>query len=154
MQIVIVSDHPDQVGSLQGLAADAGIDSIEGFTHPAAALDWCADHEPDLVLVDYMMRACDGLEFLRRFRAMPHLAEVPIVLMLAPGLGSIRAAAWQAGVTDFLDTPVDATEFAARSRNLLLLRAVTLAAADQAIQADLSLTQASDWRALPAGHWH
>jgi CheY-like chemotaxis protein len=81
MQIVIVSDYPEQVASLQSWAFEAGIASVECFTHPAAALDWCLDHEPDLVLVDYAMRACDGLEFLRRFRAMPHLNAVSIVLM-------------------------------------------------------------------------
>jgi putative two-component system response regulator len=125
MRIIIVSDHQEQVASLRAFALDAGLEQVEGFTHPAAALDWCAGHEPDLVLVDYVMRACDGLEFLRRFRAMPHLGEVPIVLMLppVPGLGSVRATAWKLGVTDFLAAPVDHTEFVARVRNLLLLRA-------------------------------
>jgi PleD family two-component response regulator len=124
MQIIIVSDLQAQVEGLRGLAMEAGLEKVEGFTHPAAALDWCAGHEPDLVLVDYMMRACDGLEFLRRFRAMSHLAGVPIVLMLpsVPGLGPVRASAWNLGVTDFLSTPVDNTECIARLRNLLLLR--------------------------------
>src|SRR5262245_42274500 len=127
MQIVIVSDHPDQVAALRALALDAGLENVVCFTHPAAALDWCATHEPDLVLADYVMRACDGLEFLRRFRAMPHLANVPVVLMLPAmaGLGSVRATAWQLGATDFLTTPVDNTEFVARVRNLLLLRAAS-----------------------------
>jgi putative two-component system response regulator len=127
MQIVIVSDNSEQVAALRALALNAGLERVECFTHPAAALDWCAGHEPDLVLADYMMRACDGLEFLRRFRAMPHLGGVPIVLLLPAmlGLGSVRATAWQLGVTDFLGAPVDNTEFVARVRNLLLLRAAT-----------------------------
>ena len=128
MQIVIVSDQSGQVSSLQALALEAGIKHAEGFNHPAAALDWCAENVPDLVLVDYLMRACDGLEFLRRFRAMSHLRNVPVLLMLpeVPGLASVRAAAWKLGVTDFLGTPVDPTEFVARVRNLLLLRAAGL----------------------------
>jgi len=127
MQIVIVSDHSEQVASLRGLALESGLEQVECFTHPAAALDWCAGHEPDLVLADYLMRACDGLEFLRRFRAMPHLGGVPIVLVLPAvlGLGGVRASAWQLGVTDFLTTPIDNTEFITRARNLLLLRAAT-----------------------------
>jgi len=153
MQILIVSDHFEQVASLQALAEGGGANAA-GFTHPAAALDWCAGHEPDLVLVDYMMRACDGLEFLRRFRTLPHLAEVPVVLMLAPCLGSIRAAAWKMGATDFLDTPVDPTEFAARTRTLLLLRSLSRAGSEPVAGADLSLAQANDWRQPPPGHWH
>lgn len=132
MQILIVSDSPEQVGALRALALDAGLKQVEGFTHPAAALDWCADNEPDLVLVDLMMRACDGLEFLRRFRAMPHLGDVPFVLMLPPlaGLGAVRAMAWKLGTTDFLSLPVDHTEFVVRLRNLLLLRSAALTRAE------------------------
>jgi len=132
MQILIVSDSLEQVGALRALALDAGLKQVEAFTHPAAALDWCAGNEPDLVLVDQMMRACDGLEFLRRFRALPHLGDVPFVLMLPPlaGLGSVRALAWKLGVTDFLSLPVDHTEFVVRLRNLLLLRSAALTGAE------------------------
>jgi len=132
MQILIVSDSLDQVGTLRALALGAGLKHVEGFTHPAAALDWCADNAPDLVLVDQMMRACDGLEFLRRFRALPHLLDVPFVLMLPPvaGLGAVRALAWKLGVTDFLSLPVDDTEFVVRLRNLLLLRSAVLTHAE------------------------
>ncbi|HEX4328767.1 MAG TPA: response regulator [Burkholderiales bacterium] len=132
MQIVIVSDSLEQVDALRAMALRAGLKRVECFTHPAAALDWCADNEPDLVLADHMMRACDGLEFLRRLRAMPHLGDVPFVLMLPPvsGLGPVRALAWKLGAADFLTTPVDDTEFVARVRNLLLLRSAALTRAE------------------------
>lgn len=154
MQIVIVSDSPEQVGSLCALALDAGLKQVQGFNHPAAALDWCADHHPDLVLVDHMMRACDGLEFLRRFRAHGHLAGVPFVLMLPPvaGLGSVRALAWKLGVTDFLSTPVCNTEFIARVRNLLLLREALRARAHAGALAGRTLEAAnSHWLDAPGG---
>lgn len=124
MQIIIVSDHPEQAAAMRALALEGGPDQVEVFSHPAAALDWCAGHEPDLMLVDYVMRACDGLEFLRRVRALPHLAAVPFILTLppAPGLGPVRAMALKLGVSDFLTAPADHSEFAARTRNLLLLR--------------------------------
>jgi len=154
MQIVIVSDHSEQVASLRALALDAGLEQVEGFTHPAAALDWCIDHTPDLILADYMMRACDGLEFLRRARALAHLAEVPIVLMLPPlpGLGSLRAAAWKLGATDFLSSPVDHTEFVARVRNLLLLRCATQPRvdSDRLAQAESAAGLDSRWLETPA----
>jgi putative two-component system response regulator len=151
MQIIIVSDYSEQVATLRTLALETLVSRAEGFTHPAAALDWCMDHEPDLVFVDYTMRACDGLEFLRRFRAMPHLQGVPVVLMLPEGYGAIKAAAWKLGVTDFLSNPVDRIEFIARARNLLLLRYTRTVAAhpgaqDQAAAENALLTGTGDWR--------
>ncbi len=125
MQILIVSDSPEQVGALRALALDAGLKQVEGFNHPAAALDWCAGNEPDLVLVDHMMRACDGLEFSAPPAPCRTWATCAFVLMLPaplPGLGPVRALAWKLGAADFLTTPVDDTEFVARVRNLLLLR--------------------------------
>ena len=149
MQIVIVSDHSEQVATLQALAVEVGIEHAQGFTHPAAALDWCAENVPDLVLVDYMMRACDGLEFIRRYRAMSHLRNVPVVLMLpaVTGLAGVRAAAWKLGATDFLGTPVDPTEFITRVRNLLVLRAAGLLQL-QAAGPDTMLLD-TQWREAP-----
>jgi len=151
MQIVIVSDHQEQVAALRALALEAGLEHVECFTHPAAALDWCATNEPDLVLADYVMRACDGLEFLRRFRAMPHLANVPLVLVLPAmlGLGGVRATAWQLGVTDFLSAPVDNTEFIARVRNLLLLRAASRERSAPAPMPTGPIANDSRWLDLP-----
>ena len=124
MQMIIVSDSSEQVATLRALALDMGVERAEGYTHPAAALDWCVDNLPDLIVVDYLMRACDGLEFLRRLRCMPHLEAVPVLLMVPVGFSGIKAAAWKLGATDFLAKPVDPVEFVARTRNLLLLSQV------------------------------
>jgi len=151
MQIAIVTDNPEQLAVLRALALDAGLEQVKCFTHPAAALDWCAEHEPDLVLADYMMRACDGLEFLRRFRAMPHLGSASIILVLPSmlGLAGVRASAWQLGVTDFLGTPVDNTEFVARVRNLLLLRAATKSRPPAPSAGPLANSVGSRWQETP-----
>ena len=153
MQMIIVSDSSEQVATLRALALDAVVDRAEGYTHPAAALDWCVDNQPDLVVVDHLMRACDGLEFLRRFRSMAHLDTVPLLLMVPAGFGSIKAAAWRLGATDFLAKPVDSTEFIARARNLLLLRNTTglvqplHRASAPRIPGRLAVTDSAEWRA-------
>jgi len=123
MTTIIICDNAAELAVFTELAGDAGIDDVIGFDHPANALDWCEVNVPDLVFVDFLMRATDGLEVIHRLRAMNAMRDVPIVLMLPHGFESVSARAWRYGATDFLAKPVDPSEFLARSRNLLALRA-------------------------------
>ena len=122
MQIIIVSDDAASTGSLQQALGQGGLVSISGFNHPAAALDWCTKHEPDLVLADYFMRAFDGLEFIRRFRSLRGCGQIPLILMHCAAARVIRREALQLGATDFLTLPIDLPALVARTANLLALR--------------------------------
>jgi putative two-component system response regulator len=98
----------------------------------AAALAWCASHIPDLVLVDYMMPEMDGLEFLRRFRAMPGMQQVPVIMVTADTEVAVRHEALRLSANDFLTKPVNHAELNARAGNLLALRRAQLQLAERA----------------------
>ena len=121
MPVIIVCDQPAELTRLQSLSGEAGLPRALCFNHPAAALDWCDVHTPDLMLVDHLMRATDGLEFTRRVRARPRLREVPLILMLHDEFAPICGAALALGVTDTLRKPFDPAEFRSRTTNLLAL---------------------------------
>ena len=95
---------------------------VEGFARPVDAVVWATRHIADLVLVDYMMPDMDGIEFVKRLRALPGYEHVPIVMVTVHDDRKVRYAALDAGITDFLTKPVDARECLARCRNLLTLR--------------------------------
>jgi two-component system, response regulator RpfG len=95
---------------------------VEGFARPVDAVVWATRHVADLVLVDYMMPDMDGIELVRRLRALPGYEHVPIVMVTVHDDRKVRYAALDAGITDFLTKPVDARECLARCRNLLTLR--------------------------------
>jgi two-component system response regulator RpfG len=69
-----------------------------------------------------MMPEMDGIEFVKRLRALPGYEHVPIVMVTVHDDRKVRYAALDAGITDFLTKPVDARECLARCRNLLTLR--------------------------------
>lgn len=110
------------------------IDGLEPhcFQSSADGLAWCEQHGADVVIVDYMMPEPDGLEFIRRFRRFPGMADVPVVMVTASDLKEVRYTALQAGATDFLTKPVDKTEFIARIGNMATLRRSQRLLADRA----------------------
>src|SRR5205823_4704282 len=104
--------------------------AVEGFARPVDAIVWATRRVADLVLVDYMMPDMDGIEFVRRLRALPGYENVPIVMITVHDDRKVRYAALDAGITDFLTKPVDTRECLARCRNLLTMRRQQLALED------------------------
>src|SRR6195256_43393 len=105
--------------------------AVEGFARPIDAMVWATRHICDLVLVDYMMPDMDGIEFVKRLRAIPGYEHVPIVMVTVHDDRKVRSAPLDAGIPDFLTKPVDARECLARCRNLLTLRRQQLALEDR-----------------------
>ena len=91
------------------------------FNDPVAALDWCLDNDPDLVVTDQMMPRLSGTELVRRFRARH--PDTPVLMVTTDLDTALRHQALQNGVTDFLNKPLDGIEFLARAKNILALRA-------------------------------
>lgn len=92
------------------------------FTSPLDALAYAEHNVADLLLIDYMMPECDGLGVLERVRTYAIQEDVPIVMITAAAERDVRRRALELGANDFLEKPVDPTEFKARVRNLLVLR--------------------------------
>lgn len=122
MRVIIVDDNRTNLLLFQGLVSQLpGCESLT-FDNPVKAVEWCTDNGGDLVLTDYMMPEMDGIELIARVRAMPAMGDVPVVMVTTTDLKEVRYEALQKGATDFLNKPVDATEFMARMTNLLELR--------------------------------
>jgi two-component system response regulator RpfG len=92
------------------------------FSEPDECLTWLSKHRADLVVADYKMPGMDGIEFVRRFRALPHSHEVPVVMITVVEDREVRLKSLEAGVTDFIHKPFDHAECRVRVRNLLMLR--------------------------------
>ncbi len=132
MNVVIVDDTQINVTLMQAL-----VNRIDGckpicFTDSATGLAWCLTNQPDLVIVDYMMPAPDGIEFIRRLRAEPGKAELPILMVTADAEKEVSYRALETGANDFLTKPVDRVEFTARVKNMLAIRKSHLALTDRA----------------------
>ena len=132
MNVLIVDDNATNLLMFKTLVARFEDCQPLTYSEPGAALAWCAANTPDLVLLDYMMPEIDGITFLQRFRALPGLAEIPVIMVTADFEREVRHRALEAGANDFLTKPIDKTEVMARIQNTLALRRGQRALANRA----------------------
>ncbi len=124
MNVLIVDDAETNVMLMRHLVEKKLDDcKVQSFTDPLEALVWVEANDPDLAIVDYMMPGIDGIEFTKRFRQFAGKSETPLLMVTASNDRKVRYDALQLGVNDFLNKPIDTTEFLARARNMLDLRA-------------------------------
>lgn len=130
MKVVIIDDTQMNLTLLQHLVKKlADCESI-CFTDPTEALSSCVENEPDLVIVDYMMPEMSGIAFTEEFRK--RYIDIPVLMVTANHEIEVRHQALHAGVTDFLNKPLDNEEFLARAKNMLTLRSSKKALASRA----------------------
>jgi putative two-component system response regulator len=132
MKVVIVDDTPINVTLMEALVRKIPDCQPVCFTESAAGLAWCIANDPDLVIVDYMMPAPDGIEFIQRLRQAPGRGEMPILMVTADHEKEVRYRALETGATDFLTKPVDRIELTSRVKNMLAIRRSHLLLADRA----------------------
>ena len=77
---------------------------------PQLGLDLAADHHPDLVLLDLHLPDMPGQEVLRRLRAEPRTAEVPVVILSADARPTLVDQLLAQGARAFLTKPLDVKE--------------------------------------------
>ncbi|PKO46928.1 MAG: two-component system response regulator [Betaproteobacteria bacterium HGW-Betaproteobacteria-22] len=122
MRILLIDDTELNVSLLQHLIKKIPEYEAIAFTNPGEALDWCIDNEPDMVVVDYIMPEMNGIQFTQQFRGFVDYADIPVLMIVQASETTVRQNALAAGVTDFLNKPLDNSEFVVRARNMLTLR--------------------------------
>jgi two-component system, response regulator len=102
-EVVVVRDGQEAVDWLEGTGPHAGRDVSE---------------IPALVLLDLKLPKIDGLEVLRRLRAHPRTALVPVVILTSSKEDRDRARGYQSGANSYVQKPVDFTSFVDAVRQL------------------------------------
>ncbi len=105
MKVVIADDEPlarERLRSL--LAAHADIEVVAEAGDGRSALQACAGHEPDLVLLDIAMPGIDGLEAARHLAAF----EPRPAVVFCTAYDEHALSAFEAAAVDYLVKPVRA----------------------------------------------
>lgn len=83
------------------------------------ALSILESMDPTLIILDIMMPDIDGLTMVRRLRALPRFAHLPIIVSSAKFLAEDREAALQAGANLYLTKPFSAQELRTSIKQIL-----------------------------------
>jgi DNA-binding response OmpR family regulator len=114
MRILIAEDDFTSRTVLAGVLKKGGHEVVETVDGAAA---WNALQQPDappLVILDWTMPEMDGLEVVRRVRALPTDRPPHIIMLTARGEKADIIAGLEAGASDYLAKPFDPGELRAR----------------------------------------
>ncbi len=102
---------------MKALLDSAGAD-VTVVESGSAALDALKQSEDsiDLVLMDIMMPLLDGYETMRAIRAMDSYRKLPLIAVTGKVMAGERKRCMDAGASDYVPKPVDATELMAALR--------------------------------------
>jgi two-component system response regulator AtoC len=118
-QILVVDDEPNLRRVLSALLArdDYDVHTAEDGERALAVL---GEHHIDMVVTDLRMPKIDGMELLRRVRAMDE--ELPVVIITAHGTVDNAVEALKTGAFDYITKPFDQTEVRTIVRKALRTR--------------------------------
>ncbi len=110
MRVVIADDEPLARERLRGLLAEQrGVEVVAEAADGQHALHACAEHRPDLVLLDIAMPGIDGLEAARHLAAF----EPRPAVVFCTAYDAHALSAFEAEAIDYLVKPVRAERLAA-----------------------------------------
>jgi signal transduction histidine kinase len=117
-RILLADDNADMREYVRRLLRERW--DVEAVADGAQALEAIARRAPDVVVTDVMMPNVDGFELVRRLRAEPATATIPIIMLSARAGEESRVGGLTSGADDYLVKPFSARELIARVERQLL----------------------------------
>ncbi|MDO4552445.1 MAG: response regulator [Bacillota bacterium] len=91
----------------------------EGFADGAAFFAALKREKPQLVILDVMLPGMDGVEILKKLKASPDTASLPVIMATAKGQEYDKIQSLDLGADDYLVKPFGMMEMVARVKAVL-----------------------------------
>lgn len=105
MPVLIVDDYLTMLRTMGKLLRKLGFANIDQASDGHQALEKLRDRPYGLVISGWNMVPMSGLDLVRHMRANTRLAQVRVVMVSSDDTAETRAAAKQAGASEFIVKP-------------------------------------------------
>lgn len=129
--VLIVDDEAPIREMLSVALQMAGYQCLEA-ANAQTAHEHIVDHQPDIILLDWMMPEVSGIELARRLKRDPNTADIPLIMLTARGEEDNKIQGLEAGADDYITKPFSPRELVARLK--AVLRRTATAGIDEAIE--------------------
>lgn len=118
LKIITIDDDPvvrtliKKTFSSLGFEVITAADGIEGLR----AIE---NNQPDIIILDVMMPIIDGLEVLKRIKATPKIAKIPVIMFTAISDGHMVVETSKFGADDYIIKPFQSSVLIQKVKKLL-----------------------------------
>ena len=123
-QILIVDDDQRVLDALRRTLHNRTDDWALTFVcHPETAWEQLLEKTYDALVTDLKMPGISGLDLLERIRQTDKIKDLPVVMLTGLDDPGLKEQALDLGAADLLNKPIEASQLAARLRNVLQQKA-------------------------------
>jgi len=116
--ILVVDDEEDILNLLDYNLRKAGFSPVLAKDGPEA-IGLAASRAPELIVLDIMLPNMEGTEVLRRLKASPSTAAIPVIMLTAKGEEVDKIVGFELGAEDYITKPFSPRELILRVRAVL-----------------------------------
>ncbi len=117
-RVLIIDDDPTLVEMLIFVLSRGGYET-RAATNGADALEILKSTHIDAIVLDVMLPDVDGYQICRNIRALPGIADIPILMLSARSQVEYRLTGFESGADDYVPKPADPKEVLARIHALI-----------------------------------
>ena len=117
--MIYILEDDDSIRKLVTYALESQGYRAAGFAVPSAFYEELEKRVPSLLLLDIMLPEEDGISILRKLRANPRTADLPVIMLTAKSTEYDHVEGLDAGADDYVAKPFGMMELLARVRAVL-----------------------------------
>jgi two-component system cell cycle response regulator DivK len=117
-RILVIEDNEDNRRIVRDLLTSFDYELVQAVDG-AEGVAMAQSHCPDLILMDIQLPGVDGYEATRQIRAIPELAQVPIIAVTSYALSGDEAKTREAGCNGYVAKPFSPRQLLAKIREFL-----------------------------------
>lgn len=118
INILIADDEPNQLELMSFNLENAGFTILKAH-NGEEVIKLVEEHNPDLVILDWMMPKMSGIEVCRTLRSRPETKLLPIIILSARSEEGDKSLGLDTGADDYISKPFSPVELISRVKALL-----------------------------------